>query len=128
VDDDELMLVVIEGSLQRAGYKVTAVSHAEQALVLIRNSPKAFDLLFTDYNMPTMSGLDLATQALAHAPQLPIIMGSGHISDDMLALSRDIGLHAVLRKEHLMEEMVVAVHRALHSQRTRSVHRRVSDH
>jgi signal transduction histidine kinase/ActR/RegA family two-component response regulator len=128
VDDDELMLVVIEGSLQRAGYKVTAVSHAEQALVLIRNSPKAFDLLFTDYNMPTMSGLDLATQALAHAPQLPIIMGSGHISDDMLALSRDIGLHAVLRKEHLMEEMVVAVHRALHGQRTRSVHRRVSDH
>lgn len=127
VDDDELMLVVIEGSLQRAGYKVTAVSHAEEALTLIRNAPKDFDLLFTDYNMPTMSGLDLAAQALAHAPKLPIIMGSGHISDDMLAQARDMGLHAVLRKEHLMEEMVAAVYRALHSDRTRSVHRRASD-
>ncbi|MFM8901214.1 MAG: ATP-binding protein [Burkholderiales bacterium] len=127
VDDDELMLVVIEGSLQRAGYKVTAVSHAEEALTLIRNAPKDFDLLFTDYNMPTMSGLDLAAQALAHAPRLPIIMGSGHISDDMLAQARDMGLHAVLRKEHLMEEMVAAVYRALHSDRTRSVHRRASD-
>jgi signal transduction histidine kinase/ActR/RegA family two-component response regulator len=129
VDDDELMLVVIEGSLQRAGYKVTAVTHAEEALVLIRNAPKAFDLLFTDYNMPTMSGLDLASQALAHAPKLPIILGSGHISDEMLAQARDMGLHAVLRKEHLMEEMAAAVHRALHSDRTRSIlKRRMSDH
>lgn len=128
VDDDELMLVVIEGSLQRAGYKVTAVSHADEALVLIRHSPKAFDLLFTDYNMPTMSGLDLAAQALAHAPKLPIILSSGHISDDMLAQARHMGLQAVLRKEHLMEEMAVAVHRALHSNRMRSVHRRASDH
>jgi CheY-like chemotaxis protein len=128
VDDDELMLVVIEGSLQRAGYKVTAVTHAEEALVLIRNAPKTFDLLFTDYNMPTMSGLDLASQALAHAPKLPIVLGSGHISDEMLAQARDMGLHAVLRKEHLMEEMAAAVHRALHSDRTRSVHkRRTSD-
>jgi signal transduction histidine kinase/ActR/RegA family two-component response regulator len=128
VDDDELMLVVIEGSLQRAGYKVTAVTHPEEALVLIRNAPKSFDLLFTDYNMPTMSGLDLASQALAHAPKLPIVMGSGHISDEMLAQARDMGLHAVLRKEHLMEEMAAAVHRALHSDRTRSVHkRRTSD-
>jgi signal transduction histidine kinase/ActR/RegA family two-component response regulator/PAS domain-containing protein len=128
VDDDELMLLVIEGSLQRAGYKVTAVTHPEEALVLIRNAPKKFDLLFTDYNMPTMSGLDLAAQALVHAPKLPIVMGSGHISDDMLAQARNMGLHAVLRKEHLVEEMAAAVHRALHSNRTRSVNRRSSDH
>ncbi|XVJ68898.1 MAG: response regulator [Rhizobacter sp.] len=124
VDDDELMLIVIQGSLERTGYKVTAVTHPEEALVLIRHAPKSFDLLFTDYNMPTMSGLDLAAQALVYAPKLPIVMSSGHISDDMLAQARDMGLQAVLRKEHLMEEMTLAVHGALHSDRTRSVHRR----
>jgi signal transduction histidine kinase/ActR/RegA family two-component response regulator len=126
VDDDELMLVVIEGTLQRAGYRVTAVTRAEEALVLIRNAPKTFDLLFTDYNMPTMSGLDLAAQTLAHAPKLPIILSSGHISDDMLAQARDMGLHTVLRKEHLIDEMTAAVHGAFHRDRTRSVHRRRS--
>jgi signal transduction histidine kinase/ActR/RegA family two-component response regulator len=128
VDDDELMLIVIEGSLQRAGYKVTAVTHPEAALVLIRHAPESFDLLFTDYNMPAMSGLDLAAQALAHAPKLPIVMVSGHICDDMLARAREMGLQAVLRKEHLMEEMSLAVHRALHSDRTGSVHKRNSEH
>jgi signal transduction histidine kinase/ActR/RegA family two-component response regulator len=129
VDDDELMLVVIEGSLQRAGYKVTAVTRSDEALVLIRNAPQMFDLLFTDYNMPTMSGLDLASQAWGYAPELPIILGSGYISDEMLSQARDMGVHEVLRKEHLMEEMEAAVHRALHSDRTRSLHeRRPSDH
>jgi signal transduction histidine kinase/ActR/RegA family two-component response regulator len=129
VDDDDLMLVVIEGSLQRAGYKVTAVTQAEEALLLIRHAPKTFDLLFTDYNMPTMSGLDLASRALVHAPELPIIMASGHISDDMLKQADDMGLHAVLRKEHLMDEMAPAVHKALQKDQSRlALKGRTSDH
>ena len=105
------------------------MTRSDEALVLIRNAPQMFDLLFTDYNMPTMSGLDLASQAWGYAPELPIILGSGYISDEMLSQARDMGVHEVLRKEHLMEEMEAAVHRALHSDRIRSIRkRRPSDH
>lgn len=105
VDDDEVMLVMVEGLLLRAGHRVVTVSGAGPALELLRGQPEAVDVLVTDYNMPGASGLDLAAAVQAIRPDLPIILSSGYLSEELQTRALQMGLRAVLNKEQTVERL-----------------------
>jgi CheY-like chemotaxis protein len=50
---------------------------ASQALKVL-NTGEEFDLVITDYAMPGMNGLDLATKIREVRPSLPIILATGY--------------------------------------------------
>jgi CheY-like chemotaxis protein len=77
VDDDTLVVASTTGMLEELGHDVigTAAS-GEEALAVLRQDAN-FDLLLTDHMMPGMSGLQLAAQAHALHPSLPIVLASG---------------------------------------------------
>jgi len=46
--------------LELIGFRVSAFSNQDEAIRVIGDEPESFDLIFTDYKIAGMSGLDLA--------------------------------------------------------------------
>jgi CheY-like chemotaxis protein len=78
VEDDEDVREVSAAILRRLGYRVTIAANGRQALSWLRGRDR-FDVLFTDMVMPQgMSGVELAHQARALRPGLPVLLTTGH--------------------------------------------------
>jgi signal transduction histidine kinase/ActR/RegA family two-component response regulator len=113
VDDDEVMKVLVERLLARAGYRPLCHGSVQQALAAVRNDPRAWDVVVTDYSMPELSGVELARQLLALRPDLPVIVISGYVSDELRLAARAVGVREVIQKQYTLEELGPAIQRAL---------------
>jgi PAS domain S-box-containing protein len=98
VDDELFMRDLVSQSLIQAGYRVETFSNGLEAWLALAQRPREWDLLITDQTMPAMTGIQLATKALAIRPDLPIILSSGYgsiIGDEQLKQS---GITTFLQK------------------------------
>jgi DNA-binding response OmpR family regulator len=78
VDDEAHILHVVSLKLQNAGFNVITANDAEEAYEAAAGTP--IDLLITDYQMPGMSGLDLARKLHLEPGKknLPVMMLTAH--------------------------------------------------
>jgi CheY-like chemotaxis protein len=113
VDDDPAMVLMVDGLLQRAGYRVTTFEQPVAALARVLADPGAFDIVVTDFNMPEMNGMELATALAQAVPQLPVIITSGFISDEMRQQAGELRVAALLQKEYTLERLAGLVHGVL---------------
>lgn len=74
IDDQPEVLAVLTAFLEAAGAEVAPSSDPADVIEALRDDPGAWDLLVTDYDMPGMTGADLARSARDHAPDLPVIL------------------------------------------------------
>ncbi len=81
VEDDKTILEFAQSLLKELGYTVEAVSEPQQALALVQQPGKSFDLLLTDVIMPEMSGKDLADQIKKQLPQIKVLYMSGYTAN-----------------------------------------------
>jgi PAS domain S-box-containing protein len=105
VDDDETMVVMVEHMLQRAGYRVSAFHSAQEAIDAVRQAPRDYDFVVTDFNMPECSGLDVAHALAGIRPDLPVAISSGYITPELRAQAREVGVRGLLEKENTFEEL-----------------------
>jgi PAS domain S-box-containing protein len=117
VDDDPAMVLMVDGLLRRAGYRVTTFEQPAAALARVAADPHAFDIVVTDFNMPEMNGMELATALARKAPQLPVIITSGFISDEMRQQAGELHVGALLQKEYTLERLAGLVHTVLEQRR-----------
>ena len=117
VDDDPAMVLMVDGLLRRAGYEVTTFEQPAAALARVQADPGAFDIVVTDFNMPEMNGMELATAIMRAAPRLPIIITSGFISDEMRQQAGELRVGALLQKEYTLERLAGLVHAVLEQHR-----------
>ncbi|MEW6764044.1 MAG: response regulator [Pseudomonadota bacterium] len=61
--------------LAALGHDASGSASAEQALTLLKEHD--IDILFTDLNLPGLSGIELANRAMASQPTLKVILASG---------------------------------------------------
>jgi CheY-like chemotaxis protein len=108
-DDEPSIRYVIATKLKSCGYDVLVGTDGEEGLALCReNKPR---LLITDFQMPSMSGLELC-QALAgdeSTAGIPILMltARGHvISDEDLAKA---GIREIIAKPFGVRQLVERV-------------------
>jgi signal transduction histidine kinase len=113
VDDDPAMLLLVESLLRRAGYRVTAIEQPREAIERIRAQPDDFDLVVTDYNMPELTGMDLALAVARVRPDLPLVISSGYVSDDMREKAKRAGVRGLIQKEYTLEQLAEIVHTVL---------------
>jgi PAS domain S-box-containing protein len=79
VEDEDAVRTLANRILSRAGYEVTALSRAREAVDLLQNgNGSGYDLLLTDVVMPEMRGVELVEAAADIAPELPVLMMSGY--------------------------------------------------
>jgi len=105
IDDDEIMRLLVERLLQRAGFHVSCHAVAAEALAVLRAAPLACDLVITDYNMPQMSGLDVARAVAALRADLPVILTTGSLTDELIASALEAGVSALVNKERTFEDL-----------------------
>ncbi len=105
VDDDEVMVVMVQRLLQRAGWQVSVCGSASEALAMVRAAKLPFAAVVSDFNMPGMSGLELARQLQQLAPALPVVISSGYLSEDLRSQARQAGVRALMKKENTLEEL-----------------------
>jgi len=103
LDDDDTLVFLVRRLLERRGYRVTAFTEQRQAIEAVRADPTGFQLLLTDFNMPGMSGLDVARAVLALNPSLPVAVASGYITDELQAEARTAGVREVVFKTDAVE-------------------------
>jgi DNA-binding response OmpR family regulator len=112
VDDDPDIRSLTRTFLEHEGYSVFSSGDAVRAAQIFRNVPQ-IDLLVTDFYMPGVSGMDLATELKAIRNDLPVLMLSGGVMEDgQMARLKQEGW-SFLAKPFRLPELLSAVHRIL---------------
>ncbi len=99
VDDSAFFRNMLVPVMKAAGYDVTAVGEADEALALIKKGQK-FDVIVSDIEMPGMNGFELAEaiRADARGAQVPIIALSSMTSPAAIERGRQAGFHDFVAK------------------------------
>ncbi len=105
VDDDPVLLVTVEALLDRAGYRVTTAPGGREALAAVRADPSDFDVVVTDFNMPECNGLEVAQELAVLVPELPVIISSGYIDDELRAQAQAAGVRGLMGKQNFVDEL-----------------------
>lgn len=108
VEDDEDQLVTTPRLLEDMGFTVTAVREAEAALRLCSQENYHFDLLITDFDMPSISGTELARRL----PELPVLLLSGR-NDAVVAARPYINIRRILIKPYHKKDLIEAIYDTL---------------
>jgi CheY-like chemotaxis protein len=111
IDDDEAIVFLMTRLLERQGYRVSGYTEAQAALSAVRTDPGQFDLAVTDYNMPGMSGLDVARALKEIRADLPVALASGYITDELRQEAPAAGVSELIYKPNTAEDLCEAVAR-----------------
>ena len=113
IDDDDIMIAMVDALLQRAGFRVTTCQDAALALHDVGQRPFDYDLVVTDFNMPRLSGIEVAYALASIRRDLPVVISSGYLSEELRSEARRAGVRALLQKENTLEELGALVRRLL---------------
>ncbi|MFZ5775974.1 MAG: PAS domain S-box protein [Thermodesulfobacteriota bacterium] len=105
VDDEEMISIYLQKSLEKLGYRVTAMTDSQAALERFSEAPQDVDLLITDMTMPHLDGEALSRKALAIRPDLPIILCTGFSDLINEEKARSIGIRKYLSKPVSRQEL-----------------------
>ncbi len=86
VDDDEDIRHLVKQALSPISCEFVEAPDAIEALALLKAAPNGYALMITDVMMPHMDGLTLVRNVRKFAPLLPIVLISGHLTEDDLWL------------------------------------------
>jgi PAS domain S-box-containing protein len=114
LDDEEALVRLATRLLERLGYRVSGFVRADAALDAMRGAPRKFDLAITDFNMPDLSGLQFAKLVATIRPELPVILASGNLSDDIRDSAVRAGIRCVMQKPSTAAELAHTVHNILY--------------
>ena len=113
VDDEEPVRDVMKTFLEDSGYTVLSFSRGRDILAALKADPGSCDLLITDMAMPKMTGAEIAREALAIKPELPVILCTGYSAALNRQQAREIGIHTVLQKPVQRTRFLRAIYQAL---------------
>jgi len=116
VDDEEGIILLMQRLLERQGYRVSAYTDPREALAAARANAGQFDLVVTDYNMPHMSGLELAQALREIRADLPVVLTSGYLTDELRAKAPAAGIRELIHKPNTVDELCAAVARFANAQ------------
>jgi CheY-like chemotaxis protein len=109
IDDEESLVFLVSRMLQRRGFEVSGHTDQQEGLAALRSDPHRIDLAVVDYNMPGMSGLDVAREIRAIRPALPVAIASGFITDELREAAAAMGIHDLIFKPNAVEEFCEVV-------------------
>ena len=109
VDDEEALVRVGSRMLERLGFEVHGYVRPDEALASFRAAPDQVDAVVTDFNMPAICGLTLATEMLAIRPGLCVILSSGYVSEELHQRAQTVGIRRVIHKPNTLEQLAQAL-------------------
>jgi two-component system cell cycle sensor histidine kinase/response regulator CckA len=92
---------------------VRSATSGDSALDLLKKNPDSFDIVITDQQMPNMTGLELAKEALVILPDIPILLLTGDDSGLSEKLIKSSDIREVLKKPLEENILITAISKAL---------------
>ncbi|MEP3422089.1 MAG: response regulator [Erythrobacter sp.] len=80
VEDEDMVRIVAERALSRAGYQITACPGGEEGLAAIATGDD-FDLILSDVVMPGMDGPAMVREIREQRPDVPVLFMSGYAEE-----------------------------------------------
>jgi DNA-binding NtrC family response regulator len=123
-DDEEGILKTLGRALREDGHQVTATASAAEAARLLAERP--FDVFVVDHRMPGRTGLELIRDLAAAVPEAErpqVLMMTAHATVENAIEAMKLGAYDYLQKPFEVEELLVAVRRALEHQSLSRQHR-----
>ncbi|HSO24552.1 MAG TPA: response regulator [Chondromyces sp.] len=109
VDDEKRFRASTEKVLVRRGFQVVTAGTGEEALERLAEGP---DVVILDIRMPGMDGLTALREMKRRAPEVPVIMLSGHASEDAARVALDQGAFDFLAKPCDIDLLAAKLHEA----------------
>jgi CheY-like chemotaxis protein len=119
VDDDDVILTMLDGILSAQHFDVIVVRSPEEALARLPDLASGPAVLVTDFDMPSVSGVELARRVREIALGLPVVLMSGYINDEIEAAARGAGIVEIVQKERAYADLPAAIVRAQRAVRPR---------
>jgi two-component system cell cycle sensor histidine kinase/response regulator CckA len=109
LDDEEMLVPLVRRLLALEGYEVIGFVDGAEALAAFRADPTAFDAVITDQSMPKMDGLEFGAAVHAARPEIPIVLVSGAVPNDLHTRAAAVGIQTVLYKATSITDMCKAL-------------------
>lgn len=126
VEDSENDALLLERRLSRGGFvpQVERVDTKEAMAVALKN--QAWDIVISDYSMPNFSGLDALAILKQCGIDLPFIIMSGTIGEELAVEAMKAGAHDYVMKNN-PHRLVTAIERELREAETRRERQRAEE-
>jgi signal transduction histidine kinase len=109
VDDEPLVRRTCVALLERLGYTAVEAATPAAAVALVREADRPIDVLLTDQAMPGMSGTALVEAVRALRPDLPVVLATGLLDDDVRARALAAGVGCFVAKPYRAADLDGAI-------------------
>ncbi|XHS79825.1 response regulator [Burkholderiaceae bacterium UC74_6] len=109
LDDDDVLILMVVRLLEKAGYRCTGFHDIEAAVAAAQDEKMQVKVFITDYNMAGRTGIDVARELARSVPELPVVICSGLISDELREHAQRLGVYSLIEKEAAFEKIVPQV-------------------
>jgi DNA-binding NtrC family response regulator len=107
VDDDTTILSLVEEYLTSFNYRISVVDNGLKALELIKD--KDFDVVFTDFKMPDINGLELLAVIKEYRPLTEVIIVTGHGTMESAIQAMKYGSYDYIQKPFKLDVLKILI-------------------
>jgi DNA-binding NtrC family response regulator len=111
VDDEELIRETLKDILEHEGYTTEEASDGQMAVNLIKRNK--YDVILCDIKMPKIDGMEVLEQSMEVAPDVPVIMISGHGTVETAVEAAKKGAFDFIAKPPDLNRMLITIRNAL---------------
>lgn len=115
VDDDKTILNMVEEYLGAFDCRVSIVDSGLKALELIKD--KDFDVVFTDFKMPDIDGLELLAMIKEYRPATEVIIVTGHGSMESAIQAMKFGSYDYIQKPFKLDVLRIVINKLYEEKR-----------
>ena len=115
VDDDQTILNLVEEYLAAFDYRVSIADSGLKALELIKDQD--FDVVFTDFKMPDIDGLELLAMIKEYRPATEVIIVTGHGTMESAIQAMKFGSYDYIQKPFKLDVLRIVINKLFEEKR-----------
>jgi CheY-like chemotaxis protein len=110
VDDDPFLQEVVAMMIESIGFATLVAGDGGEGVKLVEKHREEILLVLCDLNMPGMNGWQTLSAIRTMAPELPVVLTSGHAIDEAMCRKYPFQPWAIMNKPYDYNDLVKLLH------------------
>jgi DNA-binding response OmpR family regulator len=111
IDDERGFVSALAKRLGKRNILVAQAYSGREGIQVLRRSD--FDVVLLDLKMEDIDGMEVLKIIKIMVPELPVIMLSGHASEETALIGKKAGAYDYLTKPYELNELIAKIHAAI---------------